>query len=86
VQEAAWRGHEENRLHLMQRRLGPPVTGKYRDAAGNLVMEVNWNTGLGPGFEYIAYGKSFKSKKREKKGKDKGVSNVFDIKEVMGAW
>lgn len=49
----AWDLHEEGRVHLLQRRLSPPR---------NHLGAVDWHSGHGSGFEYIAIGKSRKSK------------------------
>ena len=49
----AWDLYEEGRVHLLQRRLGKPKT---------FLNVVDWQTGVGPGFEYIAVGRSRKSK------------------------
>ena len=47
----AWDLHEEGKVHLVQRRLGKPK---------NHLGMIDWNMGCGPGFEYIAIGKSKK--------------------------
>lgn len=43
----------KGRVHLFQRRLGPP-----RDHTGN----IHWGFGVGPGFEYIAVGRPIQNK------------------------
>ena len=49
----AWDLHEEGKVHLLQRRLGKPKT---------YLKTIDWSLGCGPGFEYIAVGKSRRSK------------------------
>lgn len=45
----AWELHERGKVHLVQRRMGPPKT---------YLGQIDWHLGSGPGFEYIAVGKS----------------------------
>jgi len=48
VARLAYKLYTEGKITLTQRRLGPPTM-----ASG----EINWDQGIGPGFEYIATGK-----------------------------
>lgn len=45
----AWELSERGKVHLVQRRMGPPKT---------YLGQIDWHLGSGPGFEYIAIGKS----------------------------
>lgn len=47
--QTAWELSERGKVHLVQRRLGPPKT---------YMGQIDWHLGTGPGFEYIAIGKS----------------------------
>lgn len=49
----AWDLHEEGKVHLLQRRLSKPKTH---------LGIIDWCLGCGTGFEYIAIGKSKRSK------------------------
>lgn len=49
----AWDLHEEGKVHLVQKRLGPPRTH---------LNTIDWMAGYGPGFEYIAIGRSRRSR------------------------
>ena len=66
VRNAAYKAAMDDRVHLTQRRLGLPVTGT--TLSGHKI--VDWYAGLGPGFEYIATCKTWKSPKKHVRVKD----------------
>ena len=57
--EAFYNAAEKEHVHLTQRRLGPPITGKTKDGP-----IIDWRNGIGPGFEWIATARTWRTPKK----------------------